>query len=71
MNINLPESLASQLQQRVDASSEFQHVEEYVVYVLSEVLKQTADDSAQAPQESEDEKAEQVKERLKSLGYLD
>ena len=77
MNIELPQELASQLEARVAASEEFNSVDEYVAYVLGQVLAQTADATTAAPaedsekMENPDDKAAQVQERLKSLGYLE
>lgn len=77
MNIELPQELASQLEARVAASEEFNTVDEYVAYVLGQVLAQTATETpATASEDSEkmenpDDKATQVQERLKSLGYLE
>lgn len=76
MNIELPQELAAQLQDRVAASEEFSTVDEYVAYVLGQVLAQTAEAPAAPAEDSEkmenaDDKAAQVQERLKSLGYLE
>jgi len=65
MNITLPEDLAKKLGERVTLSKEFPSVEAYVVYVLEEVLKQTADPAYTKAQE------DAVKERLENLGYLE
>ncbi len=66
MNISLQEELARQLEERVKSSDEFTTVEEYVHYILSEVMKQT-----EAPDEYTKDQEEAVKDRLESLGYLD
>ncbi len=70
MNITIHPDLATQLEAHVKQSGEFPSVEAYVNYVLTEVLKQTAN----APQEAGAYTAEQeadVKKRLEDLGYLD
>jgi len=61
----LPGELYDRLKERVKATS-FGSVEEYVRFVLEEVLKDEEKESALS---QEDE--EEVKKRLKALGYLD
>lgn len=68
MNITLPETLAKQLEERVKGSGEFQSVEQYVCYILEEVLKQTANDTATGYTQAQEA---DVKKRLEDLGYLD
>jgi len=64
-NIAIPAELYAQIEERIKGT-EFTSVEEYIVFVLEEILKEE--------DESEDiltpEEEEQVKERLKGLGYL-
>ncbi len=67
MQINLTDAISQQLEGRVKDSDEFSSVEEYVNYVLAEVLKQTGGEGDQYTKEQEDA----VKDRLESLGYLD
>jgi Arc/MetJ-type ribon-helix-helix transcriptional regulator len=56
--------LYEEVKRRVDESGgEFESVEEFVEYVLTELLKEE-----EAPYTSEEE--EEVKKRLKALGYL-
>ncbi|OGY86814.1 MAG: hypothetical protein A2233_05165 [Candidatus Kerfeldbacteria bacterium RIFOXYA2_FULL_38_24] len=67
MQINLSDELAKKLEQRVANSQEFASVEKYVQYVLEEVLQQTtATNNAYTKNQAED-----VKQRLSDLGYLD
>jgi hypothetical protein len=55
--------LYEEVKRRVDESGgEFKSVEEFVEYVLTELLKE------ETPYTSEEE--EEVKKRLKALGYL-
>lgn len=85
MQININDELAKKIEERVKNSKEFHSVEEYVNYVLTEVIKQsnqasapseaktpTSQTPAQQPQQvyTEDQE-QQVKERLQNLGYLD
>ena len=63
--ISLPTELYTKVEQRV-ASTEFHSVDEYVNFVLEEVLKEEEPETSFS---KEDE--EEVKKRLKALGYLD
>jgi len=63
--ISLPGELYARIEQRV-AGTEFHSVDEYVNFVLEEVLKEEEPETTFS---KEDEK--EVKKRLKSLGYLD
>jgi Arc/MetJ-type ribon-helix-helix transcriptional regulator len=57
--------LYEEVKRRVDESGgEFKSVEEFVEYVLTELLKE----EEETPYTSEEE--EEVKKRLKALGYL-
>ncbi len=69
MQVNINDELSKKLQQRVDASDEFDSVETYVQYVLDEVIKQTAEPEQEQTYSKEQEEA--VKQRLEDLGYLD
>ena len=65
--ISLPKRILNRVEQRVP-HTEFDSSEEYVTYVLEEVLYRVEDRSNVTADEAIDEK--DVKERLKSLGYL-
>lgn len=60
----LPAELHRQILERVKATG-FSSVDEYVIFVLEEVLKEDGDERAFSKEE------EEVKKRLKSLGYLE
>jgi hypothetical protein len=62
----LPAELYQQVKKRAEATS-FESVEEYVIFVLSEVLKE--EEGEKFIPDSEQEK--EVKKRLRALGYLD
>lgn len=66
-SLELPERIVSRVEARLPRT-EFDTPEEYVTYVMEEVLyrveKETEDDDFEAVDEDE------VKDRLKSLGYL-
>ena len=64
--VPIPAKLYDAIDQRV-RETEFNSVEEYVTFVLEEVLKD--DDEEEIAFTPEDE--EEVKKRLRALGYLD
>ena len=66
--VNIPIELYNKIQNRV-RSTEFKTIDEYVTYILEEVLKQIDSEEHVAEYTEEDE--EKVKERLRALGYLD
>jgi len=61
----LPAELYDRVRKRVEAA-DFASVDEYVIFVLSEVLKEEEDEEIALS----DEQEEEVKKRLRSLGYL-
>jgi Arc/MetJ-type ribon-helix-helix transcriptional regulator len=63
MNVEIPSGLYKKLEERIKGS-EFSTVSDYVSFVLTELLK--AEESG-----GEKEDDSRVKERLRSLGYLD
>lgn len=63
--VYLPAEIYDKVNERVKVT-EFESVEEYVTFVLEEVLKDGEDEGVFS---EEDE--EEVKKRLKALGYLD
>ncbi len=65
--VNLPAELYERVKDRA-AATKFESVDEYVIFVLSEVLKEE-DESEKLAVDSEQEK--EIKKRLKALGYLD
>ncbi len=65
--VNLPAELYKRIKDRA-AATNFESVDEYVIFVLSEVLKEEVEDEKLAV-DSEQEK--EIKKRLKALGYLD
>ena len=70
MNIEIKKEIAEKLQKRVDETNEFKTIEEYVNYVLGQVVERLNEESEEK-QEYSKEDEEKVKERLRSLGYLD
>lgn len=66
--ISIPAVLYNEIQARVDGT-EFKSVEEYVTFVLEEVIKDDDEEEEETAFTAEDE--EEVKKRLRALGYLD
>ncbi len=64
MKISIPSSLYRKIDERIKETG-FNSVDSYVAYVMREVL---SDDEEEEFTEEDEEK---VKERLRSLGYLD
>ncbi len=64
MNISIPPSLYKQIEERIEDTG-FESVSAYVTYVLRELLSE--DEKETFTKEEE----ERVKERLRSLGYID
>jgi Arc/MetJ-type ribon-helix-helix transcriptional regulator len=62
MNIEIKNEIYEKIKKRIE-KSEFSSVEEYVNFVLEEVIKENEG-------EITEEEEEQIKERLRSLGYL-
>ena len=63
--IEIPRRLYEQIEKRVEESGgEFKSVEEYVVFVLEEVLREEGEEVF-TPEEEEE-----IKKRLRALGYL-
>lgn len=68
VSIQIPADLYEEVKRRVELSQgEFKSVEEYVEFVLREIVKEESEEPTQAYTPEEEEK---VKERLRALGYL-
>lgn len=73
-NVELSDSLYQDLEQIVKASQEFKTVNEYVSYILQQVVeKKKQQTTSVANQDSKYSQADEdkIRERLKNLGYLD
>lgn len=66
--ITLPDRIASRVEARLPRTS-FETTDEYVAYVLEEVLARVDDATGGEEYESVDER--EVESRLKSLGYME
>jgi len=65
--VSIPTPLFEKIKKRIEGTG-FTSVSSYVVYVLREIL---AEESASQDEAFTREDEERVKERLRSLGYLD
>jgi len=63
--VHIPKAVYDDIRKRVRASGEFTSVDDYVTFVLGKVLEEKPE--AEAVYSPEEE--EQVKERLRRLGY--
>jgi Arc/MetJ-type ribon-helix-helix transcriptional regulator len=66
-SVSIPTPLFEKVKKRIEGTG-FTSVSSYVVYVLREVLAEDAVDEKEAFSREDEER---VKERLRSLGYLD
>ncbi len=65
--VKIPDDVYEKIEERLK-ETEFESVDEYVTFVLREVLASLEEEEEQVFSEEEEEK---VKERLRALGYLD
>jgi hypothetical protein len=66
--VNISKDLYELVKERVkESNGEFKDIEEYVEFVLREIVK---DEGEEKEQKYSKEDEEQIKQRLKSLGYL-
>jgi len=64
--IYIPKELYDKIVEEVEKSKgEFKSVEEYVKFVLEELLKEEEDEYVYTPEEEEE-----IKKRLRALGYI-
>ena len=66
-SVSIPTPLFEKIKKRIEGTG-FTSVSSYVVYVLREVLAEDVVDEEEAFSREDEER---VKERLRSLGYLD
>lgn len=72
MKVDVPKEIEEKLQKRVDSTDEFDSVQAYVEYILKQVVERLAEENKDDEQPAfSEEDEEKVKERLRSLGYLD
>ncbi|GBE55684.1 hypothetical protein BMS3Bbin15_01867 [archaeon BMS3Bbin15] len=65
--VDISDRLYSEIERRVKESEEFKSVEEYITFVLEELLKDEEEEEEHSLSEEDEEK---VKDRLRGLGYL-
>ncbi|HDN02140.1 MAG TPA: CopG family transcriptional regulator, partial [Candidatus Bathyarchaeota archaeon] len=66
VNVRIPKKLYDEIKKEVEESGgEFNSVDEFVEFVLTEVLKEEEPEETYTPEEEEE-----IKRRLRSLGYL-
>ena len=64
--VKIPKSLYDEILKRVkESGGEFKDAEEYITFVLSEVVKEDEEENVYTPEEEEE-----IKRRLRQLGYL-
>jgi len=66
--VSIPVSLHDRLQRLVEKKRSFKSVSDYVTYVLREVV--AMHESDEIPDAFSSEDVEQIRSRLKALGYL-
>lgn len=69
VKIEIPDEIYASIEEVVKDSDEFKDVEDYVAFVLTEVLKDDEEEDEEEPLYSEEDE-EKIKERLRGLGYL-
>ena len=64
--VRISKDLYEEIEKRVkESGGEFKSVEEFVAFVLEEVLKEEEEEPVYTPEEEEE-----IKRRLRALGYL-
>ena len=69
MEVKINEEIIRKFEKRIEKSSEFNSIEEYVNFILSQVADKIESEEKEEEFSKEDE--EKVEERLRGLGYLD
>jgi len=70
-SVKIPEDIYKKIEGRIEEAG-FDSVEDYVTYVLREVLASLEEEEEQEEEQVfSEEEEEKVKERLRALGYID
>lgn len=70
-SVEIPEDIYKKIEGRIGEAG-FDSVEDYIGYVLREVLASLEEDEEQEEEQVfSEEEEEKVKERLRALGYID
>ena len=67
VTIRLPKSLVEKIKRRIEDSTTFQSVSEYITFVLQEIVSNSGREEKVTFTRGEEEK---IKKRLKALGYI-
>jgi Arc/MetJ-type ribon-helix-helix transcriptional regulator len=67
VKIEIKDEICEEIRKRVEESEEFSSVEEYVNFILEEVIKDENEGEGTIYTEEEEK---QIKERLRDLGYM-
>jgi Arc/MetJ-type ribon-helix-helix transcriptional regulator len=66
VQVSITKKLVDEIQRRIDESGgEFKTVEEFIEFILTEILREDEKEQAYTPEEEEE-----IKERLRRLGYI-
>jgi len=65
VSVEIPKDLYDKIKEEYIDNGEFKSVEEFIKFVLKEVLSEEEQESVYTPEEEEE-----IKRRLRSLGYL-
>ncbi len=65
VSINIPKRIYDKIVNEIKDSTEFKSPEDFVTYVLEQVLEEEEEESVYSEEEEE-----AIKDRLRSLGYL-
>ena len=71
MKVDIPDEMVEKLKKRVESTDEFESVEKYVNYILKQVVERLESEQKDEEPVFSEEDEEKVKDRLRSLGYLD
>ncbi len=70
MKIDIKNEIAEKLKKRIDSNKDYNDLEEYINYILTEVCNKLKEkENEKKVYSAEDE--ERVKKRLRGLGYLE
>jgi len=67
MKIEIKDKISERLQDRVHENGDFKNIEDYINYILGQVVERLDQEKEEFSEKDE----EKIKERLSSLGYLD
>jgi len=65
ISVQIPKELYDRIKKEYVDNGEFKSVEDFIKFVLKEVLSEEEQESVYTPEEEEE-----IKKRLRSLGYL-